>query len=50
MEAVRFGLRMAFSRASTPGMPRERGRWASPMTLATGRAMTGPEHGDRRGR
>jgi hypothetical protein len=41
VEAVRLGLRMAFSRASTPAMPRSLAM-GQPITRATGRAITGP--------
>ena len=41
VDAVRRGLRTAFSRASRPGMPRQRGSGA-PMARPTGRAITGP--------
>ena len=39
--AVRLGLRMAFSRASWPEMPRRRGS-GSPMTRLSGRATVRP--------
>ena len=38
---VRRGLRVAFSRASVPAMPRKRGS-GEPTTRVNGRAMTGP--------
>ena len=39
--AVRFGFRVAFSRASVPAMPRNRGS-GEPTIRANGPAMTGP--------
>ena len=41
VDAVRRGLRTAFSRASVPGIPRHRGSGA-PSSRPTGRAITGP--------
>ena len=41
VDAVRFGLRIAFSRASEPDIPPKRAR-GQPMIRAAGRAMTRP--------
>jgi hypothetical protein len=41
VDDVRFGLRMAFSRARLPGMPRRRAM-GQPSSELTGRATTGP--------